>query len=86
MDLILSRLFHGATFRVYKARTCVAGVKDDSQLVLSNGLVNQAKRLDRMVRAFSYVLKNFPNTFFVILGREHPTEPLAGEDIFVLLN
>jgi hypothetical protein len=61
-------------------------VKDDSQLVLSNGLVNQAKRLDRMVRAFSYVLKNFPNTFFVILGREHPTEPLAGEDIFVLLN
>ena len=85
LDSILSRLLHGAKFRVHKAGTCVAGVRDDSQVVLSNGLVNQAKRLDRMVQAFSYVLKQSPNTFFVILGREHPTEPLAGKEVVVQL-
>lgn len=37
------------------------------------------KRLDRIMRALSEVLDQHPNTFFVILGREHPTEPLAGE-------
>lgn len=58
---------------------CVVGVRENSQIVLSNGLVNQAKRLDRAIRAFAKVLAKLPNTYFVILGREHPTEPLAGK-------
>lgn len=59
------------------------GVKDDSHLILSNGLINQAKRLDRMVHAFSQILTRHPNTFFLILGREHPSEPLAGKHALV---
>lgn len=51
---------------------------ETSQLILSNGLINQAKRLDRVMKAFSGVLAKHTNTYFVILGREHPTEPLAG--------
>lgn len=61
------------------------GVKDDSQIILSNGLINQAKRLDRIVQAFPQVLAKYPNSFFLILGREHPTEPLAGQQAMLLL-
>ncbi|CAL8465900.1 g5436 [Coccomyxa elongata] len=56
-----------------------AGVTSNSRILLSNGLVNQAKRLDRVLHAFPKVLEKFPETFFIILGREHPTEPLAGK-------
>ncbi len=56
----------------------VTGVTSSSHLILSNGLVNQAKRLDRVVKSFARVVAKHANTYFLILGREHPTEPLKG--------
>ena len=47
--------------------------------MLSNGLMNQAKRLDRVVLALPKILEKLPNAILLLLGREHPTEPLAGK-------
>ena len=41
--------------------------------------MNQAKRLDRVINAIPKILEKFPKAILLILGREHPTEPLAGK-------
>ena len=50
----------------------------DAQLVVSNGLFTHYKRLDRIVPAMTAVLAEHPETYFLLLGREHPSETFAG--------
>ena len=50
----------------------------DTQLVVSNGLFTHYKRLDRIVPAMAAVLAAHPETYFLLLGREHPSETFAG--------
>ena len=50
----------------------------DAQLVVSNGLFTHYKRLDRIVPAMAAVLAEHPETYFLLLGREHPSETFAG--------
>ena len=50
----------------------------DAQLVVSNGLFTHYKRLDRIVPAMASVLAEHPETFLLLLGREHPSETFAG--------
>ena len=50
----------------------------DAQLVVSNGLFTHYKRLDRIVPAMVAVLAEHPDTYFLLLGREHPSETFAG--------
>ena len=50
----------------------------DAQLVVSNGLFTHYKRLDRIVPAMTSVLAEHPEAYFLLLGREHPSETFAG--------
>ena len=50
----------------------------NAQLVVSNGLFTHYKRLDRIVPAMAAVLAEHPETYFLLLGREHPSETFAG--------
>ena len=46
--------------------------------MVSNGLFTHYKRLDRIVPAMAAVLAVHPETYFLLLGREHPSETFAG--------
>jgi glycosyltransferase involved in cell wall biosynthesis len=45
-----------------------------AEIILANGLITAQKRLDRMVAALPRVLKRHPDVYFLVLGREHPTQ------------
>lgn len=50
------------------------GIKAQSTLVLTYGLINQKKGIHHAVQAMRTVLKKFPDTRYIIAGRMHPNK------------